>query len=131
MATQKFIICVDDEKIVLDSLKQQLQGKYGNQFIYETAESALEALEIADEMSENEENIVLVISDWLMPGIKGDDFLVQFHKKFPKPITMLLTGQADDTAIQNAKANANLYCCLKKPWTKEELYEKIELAFAE
>jgi CheY-like chemotaxis protein len=129
---KKLIICVDDEKIVLNSLQQQLQNRYGSQYSYEIAESAQEAMEIAEEVqSESADNIVLIISDWLMPGIKGDEFLIQFHQKYPKPITMMLTGQADKSAIDNAKNNANLFCCLKKPWKKEDLYAKIEEAFAQ
>lgn len=128
---KQLILCVDDEKIVLDSLRRQLQELYGNNFFYEVAESPIEALELIEEIcEENKDSIVLVISDWLMPGIKGDEFLIQFHQKFPNSITIMLTGQADDIAIQNAKNNANLYCCLRKPWTKEELHEKMEAAFA-
>ena len=47
---KRVILCVDDEKIILDSIKTQLKERYGNTFVYETAESATEALEIIDEI---------------------------------------------------------------------------------
>jgi CheY-like chemotaxis protein len=60
-----------------------------------------------------------------MPGIKGDEFLIQVHQRFPSLITVMLTGQADEAAIERARQQANLYACLNKPWTEEELSEII------
>ena len=36
-------------------------------------------------------------------GIKGDEFLIQVHRNFPKIIKVMLTGQADNDAVENAK----------------------------
>ena len=70
------IVCVDDEKIVLDSLNSQLTRNFGKNFNYEFAESAKEALEIIEELHKaDDEMIYVVISDWLMPGMKGDELL--------------------------------------------------------
>jgi CheY-like chemotaxis protein len=119
------ILCVDDELVVLDSLKTQLKKAFDKEYIYEMAESADEALEIIDELDEDEIDILVIVSDWLMPGIKGDEFLIRVHQKFPNIVKVLLTGQADDAAIERAKTQANLHRCLFKPWTTEELVETI------
>jgi CheY-like chemotaxis protein len=119
------ILCVDDEIVVLDSLKTQLKKAFDKEYIYEMAESADEALEIIDELDEDEIDILVIVSDWLMPGIKGDEFLIRVHQKFPNIVKVLLTGQADDAAIERAKTQANLHRCLFKPWTTEELIETI------
>ena len=37
-----------------------------------------------------------------MPGIKGDEFLINTHKKFPKIVKIMLTGQADEEAVNRA-----------------------------
>jgi hypothetical protein len=37
----------------------------------------------------------------------------------------MLTGQADEKVIERAKREANLYTCLHKPWTEEELYQAL------
>lgn len=121
------ILCVDDEKIVLNSLRTQLKEVLGNEFKYEFAESAEEALEVI-EMVAREGRIVMIVSDWLMPGIKGDEFLIKVYKKWPEIISIILTGHADEEAIQRAKDQANLHACLAKPWDKQELINEIRNA---
>lgn len=120
------IVCVDDEKIILNSIKAQLKENYGNQFIYETAENANDALEIIDELMKVINTKIIIISDWLMPVIKGDEFLIRVHKKYPRAIKILLTGQADELAIENSIKQANLYKCIRKPWLKTELLTTID-----
>ena len=124
------ILCVDDEKIILDSIKTQLKEKYGNQFVYETAESASEALEIIDELMLNDNINLIIISDWLMPVIKGDEFLYRVHKKYPNTLNIMLTGQADQDSIEQSKIEANLYKCIRKPWTSNELTSTIDSGLA-
>jgi len=57
---KKTILCVDDEKIVLDSLKAQLKRRFKEDFNYEIALDAEEAMEVIEELNE-EDNIVIVI----------------------------------------------------------------------
>jgi len=119
------ILCVDDEQIILTSLELQLKKHFGNQFIYEFAESAGEAMEIIDELVEGGIRIVLIVSDWLMPGTKGDEFLINVHQQHPEVVKVMLTGQADLDAIERTKNQADLHRCLYKPWTEDELKEAI------
>jgi CheY-like chemotaxis protein len=126
--SESAILCVDDEVVILDSLKEQLKRKFGDRFIYEVAESADEAWEVIKELQEDEIQVIAIVSDWLMPGIKGDEFLIQIHQQFPKLITVMLTGQADEEAIKRAKEQANLHACLYKPWTEQELTQIITSA---
>ncbi|MEL6441431.1 MAG: response regulator [Cyanobacteria bacterium J06621_8] len=128
--TESAILCVDDEVVILDSLKEQLKRKFGNRFVYEVAESAAEAWDVIEELIDDEIKIIAIVSDWLMPGIKGDEFLIQIHQRFPQLVTVMLTGQADQAAIERAKTEANLHACLYKPWTEEELTEIITTAIA-
>ncbi|MDM8558197.1 response regulator [Candidatus Parabeggiatoa sp. HSG14] len=120
------ILCVDDEVVILNSLKKQLKNAFGDTYGYEIAESADEAMEIIEEMNEDKKTILLIVSDWLMPGMKGDEFLIHVHQKFPYIITIMLTGQADEEAIQRAMEQANLYCCLYKPLNTEKLIKTIQ-----
>ena len=128
--SESAIICVDDEVVILDSLKKQLKRKFGEQFIYEVAESAAEAWELIEELNYDGIEVIVIVSDWLMPGTKGDEFLIQIHQKFPEVIKVMLTGQADDTAIERAKREANLHACLYKPWTEEDLTQIITTAIS-
>jgi len=125
------ILCVDDEKIVLDNLREQLQSSFGDRFEYEVAESVEEAWEVIEWLTEDGCEFVLVISDWLMPMVKGDQFLVDVHNKFPGTVKIMLTGQADPEAVQNAKDNADLYAYIRKPWSEEQLISQIEHALSE
>jgi response regulator RpfG family c-di-GMP phosphodiesterase len=120
------IICVDDEKIILSSLKSLLRGNFGDKYTIEIAESGEEALELVNELNEDEVDTLVVISDWLMPSMKGDEFLAKLHGKFPRIVKIMLTGQADPKSVENAKKNANLYKYLAKPWKEDELVKVIE-----
>jgi DNA-binding NtrC family response regulator len=121
---EKVILCVDDEEIVLNSLREQINDHFED-YRCEVAESAEEAWEVIEELFEEGVNVLVIVSDWLMPGMKGDEFLVKVHKKFPKILKVILTGQADEKAIQRAREEANLYSCLRKPWDVEDLITTI------
>jgi len=127
MATSA-ILCVDDENIILESLKEQLRRNFGNRYLYEMANSADEAWIVIEELCADGIEILVIVSDWLMPGIKGDEFLTQVHKRFPHILTVLLTGQADEAAIARARRDANLFACLHKPWCEEELIKTVSSA---
>jgi len=126
------ILCVDDEVVVLNSLKIQLKNEFKDQYLYEAAESAEEAWEIIEELEDEniDTDIILIVSDWLMPGIKGDEFLIKVHEKFPRVVKIMLTGQATEEAIRRAVEQANLHRCLYKPWNNEELIETIKSGLA-
>lgn len=119
------ILCVDDEGVVLESLEIELRRAFADSYLYEFAENANEALEIIEELVQEEINILVIVSDWLMPGMKGDELLLQIHQKYPNIITILLTGQADEKAVARAKQQANLHTCLYKPWSTDELIAAI------
>jgi len=120
------ILCVDDERMILDSLKSQLNRAFGAKYLIEITESAVEALEILEEFIEDKVESVVIISDWLMPGMKGDEFLIQANNIIPNVSSILLTGQADNEAIENAKNNANLHKLIFKPWNVNELITAIQ-----
>ena len=121
------LLCVDDEIIVLTALKDQLRRAFGNDFHIDVAESAEEALELLDELSEQGHRLLVIVSDWLMPGMKGDDFLVEAHRRFPTVVKIMLSGQAEQAAVDRAKREAGLHEFLAKPWNAEELVQTINL----
>lgn len=123
--SKKAILCVDDEKIILQSLKAQIKKHFGDRYLYEFAESRDEAWEVIAELDEAGIEILVIVSDWLMPNVRGDDFLIEVHQRFPQIITVMLTGQAHEDAIARAKKEANLHRCLHKPWSEQELIETL------
>ncbi|MCR9132211.1 MAG: response regulator [bacterium] len=120
MNKKDVILCIDDEQIILNSLSKQLIRKFGTRFEYEFAESGEEALEIVEELDEMGQTVVMAISDQIMPGMYGDEFLTKFHESHPKSIKILLTGQAALDSAMNAINKADLYRYLTKPWNEDD-----------
>jgi PAS domain S-box-containing protein len=121
MSNKPVIICVDDEPIILESLKIELKKALGEEHLVETAEGGEDALELVEELLEEGSEIVAVISDYLMPNIKGDELLKQIHLISPKTVNIMLTGQADLEAVANTIKHAKLYRYISKPWHSEDL----------
>lgn len=128
--TKLAILCVDDEVLILNSLLRQLQTAFEDEYLYETAENANEALELIEELQEENTDLLVIVSDWLMPGAKGDEFLINVHQKFPGIVKILLTGQADEGAVERAQDKANLHSCLRKPWNEQDLIDCIQTAIS-
>jgi class 3 adenylate cyclase len=119
--SKQVIICVDDEKTVLKSLKTELKDALGNTYQIEIAEGGEDALELIAELMEDDYEIPLIISDYVMPDMKGDELLRRVHQLSPKTLKVMLTGQATIEAVGNAIKNAKLYRYIGKPWQTEDL----------
>ncbi|HAX87134.1 MAG TPA: diguanylate cyclase [Cyanobacteria bacterium UBA11370] len=115
------VICVDDEQTILDSLEIELQKSLGDEYLIETALGGEEALELIEELIEDNYEVVLVISDQIMPNLKGDELLKRVHEISPTTLKIMLTGQADLEAVSNAIKDAKLYRYMTKPWQPEDL----------
>ncbi len=126
--TKSAILCVDDEIVILESLKEQLVRRFSDRYLYEVAECVDEAWEVIDELYGDGIKVLVIVSDWLMPGVKGDEFLIEVYRRYPSIVTVMLTGQADESAIERARKEAHLHTCLRKPWTEEELASVIATA---
>lgn len=115
------ILCVDDEKYVLQSLKTQLRTLFGKEYAIETTESANEALEVVYHLLATGTEFPIVISDHIMPDMKGDDFLIRVHELSESTLKIMLTGQADVVAVGKVVNEANLYRYISKPWSQDDL----------
>ncbi|MDJ0681075.1 MAG: response regulator [Xenococcaceae cyanobacterium MO_167.B52] len=119
--SRQAIICVDDERVVLISLRDQLTNHFGNDYEIELAETGEEALEIFEELQQEGISIPVIIADQIMPGMKGDELLIQIHASYPQTFKIMLTGQASADAVGNALNHANLYRYIAKPWETIDL----------
>jgi PAS domain S-box-containing protein len=124
------IICVDDEPIVLESLRIVLKEALGSHCLIKTARSGEEALELMEELQKAGDEIALVLADYVMPGLKGDELLKQIHLQSPKTLTIMLSGQADLGGVSNAIRDAKLYRYIAKPWQFQDLSLTVSEAVA-
>ncbi len=115
------IICVDDEPTILDSLEIDLLKAFEDKYLIETAQSGEEALELLSELLAEQYEVPLVISDHIMPNMKGDELLRSVHAISPNTLKIMLTGQADLEAVANAINYAKLYRYIPKPWQSDDL----------
>ncbi len=119
--TKQVVICVDDEMTVLRSLKAELKEAIGKDYLIEIAEGGEDALALLEELLEDGYEIPLIISDYIMPDMKGDELLKRVHLISPQTLKIMLTGQADLEAVGNAIKQANLYRYIAKPWQASDL----------
>ncbi len=119
------IVFVDDDKALLDSLRMQVGGLYP-EMRCEAAEDATEAWEVIDELAGEGVTILVVVSDWLMPGVRGDELLLAIKRKFPSIHCVLLTGQAPETAERRLVETRTVHRILHKPWSEAQLRETID-----
>jgi CheY-like chemotaxis protein len=122
------ILIVDDEAILLMSLRQSLRLQFGATYRYETALSGPEGLECIAELAADGIQIVLVISDWVMPGMNGDEFLGAVHARYPDIKLIMLTGHADEAEMARLASEVELVACLRKPWEPARLFDAIKSA---
>jgi len=120
------ILAVDDEPLILLALKQELKSHFHDRYLYETAESAEEALEVIAELEAEGITLILVLTDWLMPGMKGDEFLDRVRRDHPEVRTVLVTGHASAEALARIERDHLTDVILIKPWKTEVLIGAIE-----
>ena len=127
-AAEKVILLVDDEAIIVLALSRELRRAFGREFRVETALDAETAFSVISDLESEGCELVVVVSDWLMPGMKGDEFLVRLRERNPELALFMVTGQADETAVNRAVDEAKVIACIRKPWRGPELVELIREA---
>jgi response regulator RpfG family c-di-GMP phosphodiesterase len=93
----------------------------GPEYVYEKATSAAMAFEIINELASDGIRVILIISDWLMPGMKGDEFLEKVKEIHPEIRAIMITGHIDEAATQRVLNNDSVLTVLHKPWDPDEL----------
>lgn len=114
------VLCVDDEKNILNSLRRLLRQENYNLL---TASSGAEGLKMLEETP-----VQLVISDQRMPEMSGVDFLSRVREKYPEIIRIILSGYTDVNSITDAINKGHIYKFLLKPWDERNLLLEIRQA---
>ncbi|MGR9085863.1 MAG: sigma-54-dependent transcriptional regulator [Gammaproteobacteria bacterium] len=113
------LLVIDDDPGVVDYLLDMLhQQGYSVTGCHQTDEG-LRALE--------QESFDLVISDVVMPGMRGLELMAAIHRKRPEQLVLLITAFGSiDLAMQSMRAGACDF--LTKPFRIEELYLAVDRA---
>ncbi|MFC1586545.1 response regulator [Fibrobacterota bacterium] len=108
------IVLVDDEEMVLTSISSFLELETDYQVMkFNTAVKALEYIK------DNE--VGLIISDYLMPEMDGISFLGEARKIKPEVPRIILTGYADKENAIKAINEIGLFQYIEKPWDNNDL----------
>lgn len=111
------ILAVDDEPGILNSLRREI-SVHDHEFT--GAGSAGEGLEWI-----KTERLDVVISDQMMPGMKGIEFLSIVREVQPQAVRILLTGQAPEQELSKAIGTGAVHHHISKPWKSCKLFEII------
>src|SRR5512144_2022416 len=74
------------------------------------------------------EPVQVVVSDYRMPGMNGVEFLRAVKERWPRIQRVLLTGQADSTASEEAVNQSAIFRFIWKPWDDGHLLITIQSA---
>ncbi len=120
MDKKEKILCVDDEKQIVISLRALLRSKYE----VLTATSGDEALGIL----RADPTIRVIISDQRMPKMLGAEVLREARNISPSTMRLLLTGYSDLQATIDSINEGEVFRFINKPWINQELRMIVDLA---
>ncbi|MDD3593330.1 MAG: hybrid sensor histidine kinase/response regulator [Candidatus Gastranaerophilales bacterium] len=113
------VLILDDDKLVTTTLSFLLQSQTDYEiFVFNSPFEALSYVQ--------ENDVDLIISDFLMPELNGIEFLSEVKKIRPSVTMILLTGYADKENAIKAINEVGLYKYIEKPWDNDELLINIK-----
>jgi len=108
------VVLVDDEEMVLTSLQSLLNLE--TDYTVESFKNPADALAFI-----KENDIHVVVSDYLMPEMDGITFLGEVRKIRPDVPRIILTGYADKENAIKAINEVGLFQYIEKPWDNDDL----------
>lgn len=115
------IMIVDDEAMITNTLSNLLKiFLKHNVLTYNNPSDALESGMLT------EGGVDLIISDFMMPGMNGLEFLKKAKEQSPDLITVMLTGYADKENAIKSINEVGLYYYIEKPWDNNALLKIVQ-----
>jgi CheY-like chemotaxis protein len=116
---RSFILVVDDEKRIADTLALILESKG---YVSEATYDGATALEVCRARTPN-----LMISDVVMPGMSGIELGIAIRRDFPSCKVLLFSGQAATAEmLEDASTHGHHFELLAKPVHPVDLLEKVK-----
>ena len=127
----KAILSVEDDRESLNALRLQLDRHFGDEYLLEFSQSVDEAVAVLDDLIAREVNVILLLSDWYMPG-KNADVLVDYIKsKNPLVRVIVLSGQLDVAKASQMLEGQIIDRIIMKPWDEAILVNQIKTFLAQ
>jgi len=106
------VVLVDDEEMVTQNLEMLLEMETAYEAVtFNQPASALEYLK--------QNQVDVVLSDFIMPEMNGLDLLAQVKEVQPACSRLLLTGYSDKESAVRAINEVGLFQYLEKPWDND------------
>nr|WP_157729214.1 HDOD domain-containing protein [Vibrio qinghaiensis] len=109
------VICVDDDEFMLKAigrLIRRLRPDWQLMLVSDPLAWKEEWHKVHDELP------AIIISDLLMPKLRGDELLEEFRNRYPQVVRVLLTGDTTNKLPQ--KAHAYSHFVIPKPFTEDD-----------
>ena len=121
----RVIACIDDEAVILMAMAMELRRHFGSEFVIETATSVDELeLSLRDDLAEGMQ-LACVITDWIMPGLKGEDVAARLRALAPGLPVILMTGHSESAEAEATIASGGPVRILRKPWRQKALVDTL------
>jgi thioredoxin reductase (NADPH) len=122
------ILTVDDDPGVSRAVARDLRQRYGGRYRIVRAESGAAALGALRELRLRGDEVALILADYRMPQMNGNEFLERAIGIYPAARRVLLTAYQDTEAAIEAINLIDLDYYLLKPWDppEEKLYPVID-----
>lgn len=117
------ILIVDDEPHILKALGRLLRHENISVLMAESGEAALAIMQ--------QEPVLLVISDFKMPGMCGTELLAKIEASWPETLRIILSVHSDFETVLQAVHSGVVHKFLAKPWNNQELIEHIRTSLAQ
>ncbi len=120
MVEKKTVLFVDDEPIILRSIKRSFLDKPYNQLFTKSGQEALEILQ--------KEEVHVIVTDMCMPGMSGLELLKIVREKYPHIVKIILSGYTDMPVLHEKVNQKEIFKFVFKPWiTNRAIYEPWKL----
>jgi DNA-binding NtrC family response regulator len=113
------ILYLDDDAACLGLF----QDAFGEDYEVHTASTHVEAWSLL-----SAQQVDIVISDQVMPDIKGMDFLREVARQYPESYRVLLTGGDTIGNLLPEISTGVIQLFLTKPWTLQDMRQMLEIA---
>lgn len=122
----KGIYCIDDDKFITSILKFQLVQSLSQEiFNVEILNDPRVIFETLNLHSKHGIDPIIMIVDFQMPHLRGDELIREVKSKYPEIKVIMLSGNSNAILVSDLEEEGLLDFYLMKPWDISELIDKL------